>query len=189
MKRRRFTSLSAVALTMAITGCSTTSGSKTDAASKRQEIDAGVSAALNKLYASVKGSRELAGKAQGILVFPNVLAAGLVIGGEYGEGSLQAAGSTAGYYSTATGSFGLQIGAQSKAVIFMFMTKDAFDKFRASKGWTAGVDANVALAKMGADGSIDTSSISAPVLGFVLNNAGLMANLSLQGTKVSKLDI
>ena len=189
MKRRTFASLSTIALMLALPGCSTTSGSKTDPASKRQEIDAGVDNALNKLFASAKSSRELAAKAQGILVFPNVLAAGVVVGGEYGEGALRVGGATAGYYSTAAASFGLQLGAQSKAVIFMFMTKDSLDKFRNSKGWTAGVDGSVALAKMGANGDVDTGSLSAPVIGFVLTNAGLMANLSLVGTKVSKLDL
>jgi lipid-binding SYLF domain-containing protein len=189
MKRRTFASVSAIATLLTITGCSTTSGSKTDPASKRAEIDAGVTSTLNKLFASAKGSRELAAKAQGILVFPSVIAAGLVVGGEYGEGALRVGGATVGYYSTAAASFGLQIGAQSKAVIFMFMTKEALDKFRNSKGWTAGVDGSVALAKIGANGDVDTSSVSAPVIGFVLTNAGLMANLTLEGTKVSKLDL
>jgi lipid-binding SYLF domain-containing protein len=189
MKRRRFASVSAVALSLVMTGCSTSSGSKNDASSKRQEIDAGVDGTLNKLYASAKGSRELAAKAQGILVFPSVLAAGIVVGGEYGEGALKVGGASVGYYSTATASFGLQLGAQSKAIIFLFMTKDALDKFRNSKGWTAGVDGSVALAKIGANGDVDLSSATAPVIGFVLTNAGLMANLTLEGTKVSKLDI
>jgi lipid-binding SYLF domain-containing protein len=189
MNRRNFTSVSTVALMVALSGCSTTSDSKTDAASKRQEIDAGFDATLNKLYASANGSRELAAKAQGILIFPNVLAAGVLVGGEYGEGALRVGDTKSGYYSTATGSFGLQLGAQSKAVIFLFMTKDALDKFRNSKGWTAGVDGSVALAKIGANGNVDTSSATAPIIGFVLTNAGLMANLSLEGTKISKLDL
>jgi lipid-binding SYLF domain-containing protein len=119
-----------------------------------------------------------------------VLAAGLVVGGEYGEGALRQAGTSVGYYKTSTASFGLQIGAQSKAVIMMFMTQDALEKFRTSdKGWTAGVDGSVAVAKTGANGSLDTATTNAPIVGFVLTNSGLMANLSFEGTKVSKLDI
>ncbi|CAB3799221.1 BPSL1445 family SYLF domain-containing lipoprotein [Pararobbsia alpina] len=189
MERRSFTSLSAVALVLAISGCTTTTGSKTDPASKRREIDAGVDSSLNKLYASARGSNELAAKAQGILVFPNVIAAGLVVGAEYGEGALRVAGQTVGYYSTTTGSFGLQIGAQSKAVIVMFMTKTSLDKFRNSKGWTAGVDGSVALVKVGTNGNVDTSTATGEIIGFVVTNAGLMANATLEGTKVSKLDL
>ncbi|GAB7125922.1 lipoprotein [Silvimonas sp. JCM 19000] len=189
MERRHFVGLLLAASMLAATGCSTTSGSKGSAADKRSAIDASVDSALAKLYASAKGSKELVAKSQGVLVFPSVLAAGLVVGGEYGEGALRTGGTSSGYYSTAAVSVGLQAGAQSKAVIFLFMTKDALNKFTASKGWTAGVDGSVALAKIGANGDVDTSSVSAPVVGFVLTNAGLMANLNLEGTKVTKLDL
>ena len=80
-------------------------------------------------------------------------------------------------------------GAQSKAMVIMFMTQAAFDKFRASNGWTAGVDAAVAVMKVGADAQIDTTTASQPVVAFAMTNAGLMANLSLEGTKFSKLDL
>jgi lipid-binding SYLF domain-containing protein len=119
-----------------------------------------------------------------------LVAAGVVVGGEYGEGALRERGASVGYYKTSTASFGLQIGAQSKAVILMFMTQDALDKFRTTdKGWTAGVDGSVAVAKTGANGSLDTATTSSPIVGFVVTNSGLMANLSFEGTKVSKLDI
>jgi lipid-binding SYLF domain-containing protein len=88
-----------------------------------------------------------------------------------------------------SGSFGLQAGAQSKAIIFLFMTQDALDKFRGSDGWSAGVDASVALVKIGANGVVDTTTATAPVEAFVLTNAGLMADVSLAGTKVSRLKI
>jgi lipid-binding SYLF domain-containing protein len=169
----------------------TTTGPKSSASdsSKKQEINAGVDSTLNKLYASVPGSRELAGKAKGILVFPNVLAAGFVVGAQYGQGALRVGDSTAGYYSTTTGSFGLQAGAQSKAVVFMFMTQTELDRFRNSKGWTAGADASVAVAKIGANGSVDLNSARQSVIAFVMTNAGLMANLSVEGTKVSELNL
>jgi lipid-binding SYLF domain-containing protein len=137
----------------------------------------------------VKGSHELVSKARGVLVFPSVLQAGFIVGGQYGEGSLRVSGSTVGYYSTISGSFGLQAGAQSKAIIFLFMTQDALDKFRNADGWSVGGDASVALIKMGANGVIDTTTATAPVQVFVLTNTGLMGDLSLQGTKVSRLKI
>lgn len=138
---------------------------------------------------AASGSRELVAKARGVLVFPSVIQAGFWIGGQYGEGALRVGGQTAGYYSTAGGSFGLQIGAQSKAIIFLFMTQDALDRFRNSDGWAVGIDATVAAVKVGANGNIDTSSATAPVQAFVLTNAGLRAGVSLEGTKVTRLRI
>jgi lipid-binding SYLF domain-containing protein len=195
MQRRNFMLKSTAALafgTLALAGCTTTKSSGDSAAtdmSKRQSIDASVDGTMSRLYSTVQGSRELVAKARGILVFPSVLQVGFVVGGQYGEGSLRVGGSTVGYYSTISGSFGLQAGAQSKAIIFLFMTQDALDKFRSSDGWSAGADASVALVKMGANGVVDSTTATAPVEVFVLTNAGLMADVSLAGTKVSRLKI
>ncbi|WP_233805811.1 BPSL1445 family SYLF domain-containing lipoprotein [Paraburkholderia sp. HP33-1] len=158
-------------------------------AAKRQEIDAKVHATLSRLFETVKGSKELVAKANGVLVFPSVLKVGFIAGGEYGEGALLVGGKTAGYYSTVSGSFGLQAGAQSKAVIFLFMTHDALNSFRNSKGWSVGGEGSVALLKVGANGQIDTTTATAPVVAIVLTNAGLMGDVSLSGTKVSRLKI
>ena len=135
----------------------------------------------------MNGSRELLEKARGVLVFPSVIAAGFWIGAQYGEGALRVGGRTAGYYSTAGGSFGLQIGAQSKAIVFAFMTQEALNGFVQSSGWAAGADATVALVKIGANGNVDTSTATSPIEAFVLTNAGLMAGVSLEGTKISRL--
>jgi len=157
--------------------------------SKRRAIDAKVHGTLSKLYANVRGSRELVNKANGVLVFPSVIKVGFVAGGEYGEGALRVGGKSVGYYSTVSGSFGLQAGAQSKAVIFLFMTHDALNSFRRSKGWSVGGEGSVALLKVGANGAIDTTTATAPVNAIVLTNAGLMGDVSLSGTKVSRLKI
>ncbi|VVE53686.1 lipoprotein [Pandoraea iniqua] len=200
MQKRDFlmkTSVAVAAAAFALAGCTTTTPSQADKsdnsaganANKRREIDASVNGALDKMYASVKGSRELVNKARGVLVFPSVLQAGFVVGGEYGEGALRVGGNTQGYYNTVTASFGLQIGAQSKAVIFLFMTQDALDKFQRTDGWTAGADASVALVKIGANGAVDLNTATSPVEVIVMTNAGLMANLNVEGTKVTKLKI
>ncbi|TKC87245.1 hypothetical protein FAZ69_18095 [Trinickia terrae] len=195
MQKRNFMLKAAAALvagSLALTGCTTTPNKPDTSAtnaSKRQSINASVDATMSRLYATVPGSRELVGKARGVLVFPSVIQAGLIVGGQYGEGALRVGGSTVGYYSTASGSLGLQAGAQSKAIVFLFMTQEALDKFRSTDGWSAGGDASVALVKMGANGAIDTNTATAPVEVFVLTNAGLMGDLSLQGTKVSRLGI
>jgi lipid-binding SYLF domain-containing protein len=137
----------------------------------------------------VKGSRELLAKARGVLVFPDVIGAGFVAGGEYGRGALRVEGNTFDYFTTVGGSFGAQIGAQSRAIVYAFMTRTSLDHFKRSSGWSVGADATVALVKMGANGRIDTSTAVNPIEAFVLTNAGLMAGVSLEGSKVSRLEI
>ncbi|PLZ03732.1 hypothetical protein CY652_04960 [Burkholderia sp. WAC0059] len=195
MQRRRFILNTSAALALgglALAGCTTTTDQPANHAvdsSKRQSINASVDSTLARLYQTVPGSRELVGKARGVLVFPSVLQAGFVVGAQYGEGALRVGGGTVGYYSTTSASFGAQIGAQSKAIIFLFMTQDALARFRSSDGWSAGGDASVAIVKVGANGAIDTTTATSPVEVFVLTNSGLMGDLSLSGTKVSRLNI
>lgn len=196
MHRRKFiVGTSAVVVTSGVmlAGCTTTPLNSPDTAAenaeKRTTINSGVDATLARLFASVHGSRELIEKSHGVLVFPAVISAGFWFAAQYGEGALRVDGQTTGYYSTAAGSFGLQIGAQSKALIFAFLTQGALDGFLQSQGWAAGADATVALAKIGANGNLDTSTAMSPVQAFVLTNAGLMAGISLEGTKVSRLII
>jgi lipid-binding SYLF domain-containing protein len=193
MQRRNFVLKSTAVLALgglALAGCTANRNTGAEqaagAADLRRSIDADADGTLQRLYSTVGGSRELVAKASGVLVFPSVLQAGLVVGAQYGKGALRVGGRTVGYYSTTSGSLGLQAGAQSKALIFLFMTQDALSKFRNSDGWSAGADASVALVRMGANGTIDTNTASKPVQAFVLTNAGLMADASLEGTKVSR---
>ncbi|MEX3687181.1 YSC84-related protein [Paraburkholderia sp. BR14263] len=192
MKRRIFVLTAATAAGLAVAGCSTTTSSGTSGATdaaKRQEIDAAVDGTMSRLFSTVPGSQELVSKSQGVLVFPSVGKAAFIIGGSYGQGALRVGGSTVGYYSTAAASFGLQAGVQSTAVIFLFMTQDSLDKFRNSKGWSVGGDVAVALVKVGANGQIDTRTATAPVQAIVMTNTGIMADASVAGTKVTKLDL
>ncbi|WP_206956313.1 BPSL1445 family SYLF domain-containing lipoprotein [Trinickia acidisoli] len=196
MQRRRFIAMTGAALAsggLSLAACTTTppssSGTPQADAGRRATIDADVEATLTRLYATVHGSRELVGNAHGALVFPSVISAGFWFGGQYGQGALRVAGQTSGYYSVAAASFGLQIGAQSKAIVMLFMTQEALDSFTRSQGWAAGVDATVAVLRIGANGNVDTSTATSPVEAFVLTNAGLMAGVSLEGTKISRLII
>jgi lipid-binding SYLF domain-containing protein len=198
MQKRTFLLKTTAALAfaaLALGGCSTTTDTsattgRADNAAARTEIQAGVDSTLTRLYTQVSGSRELVNKADGVLVFPRVLAAGFVVGGEYGRGELRIKGKHAGYYSLASLSIGFQAGAQSKAMVVLFMTKEALDKFRSNRGgWNLGADASVALVKVGANGQIDTTTATQPVQVIVLTNAGLMANLSLEGTKITPIDL
>ena len=195
MQTRSFLLNSVVAIAlgcMVLTGCTTTTDtSSTPAgnASKRQAIDANVDGAMSKLYANVQGSRELVAKAQGVLVFPKVVQAGLGVGGEGGDGALRIGGRTVGYYNTASGSLGAIVGVQTKAVIYLFMTQDSLNNFRNASGWSVSGDASVAVVKVGANGTIDSSTATAPVEVFILTDSGLMFNVSLAGTKITRLDI
>jgi lipid-binding SYLF domain-containing protein len=190
--KRRIVMMAAGAVATSLTllsGCTTSKGPSETASQKRAEIDTDADATLARLYSQVSGSRELAAKARGILVFPKILAAGLGIGGEYGEGALKVNGLSVGYYRTSSVTWGFQAGAQSKALIMIFMTQEALDKFRGSSGWTAGADASVAVIKTGAQGTVDLASATAPVSAFALTNAGLMAGVTIDGTKITKLDL
>jgi lipid-binding SYLF domain-containing protein len=171
-------------------GCTTTSpDGRTGVASSKASIDAQSDTTLARLYSDVPGAREVGASAKGILVFPAVVGGSFIVGAEYGRGALRSSDSARRYYSIAVGSVGWQAGAQSKAIVYMFTTTEALDKFRNSKGWTAGVDATVAVANVGANGSIDTSTMREPVVGFVLANAGLEVGASVQGMKVTELQM
>ena len=120
-------------------------------------------------------------------MFPNVVKAGMGVGGEYGEGALQLRGKTDGYYNTVSLSIGFQLGVEKRSVIIAFMTDGALEKFRSADGWSIGVDASVTLITIGVGGSIDTSQINSPVIGFIFDEKGLMYNLTLEGTKISRI--
>lgn len=151
------------------------------------EINIGVDATLQRFKKEVTGGAQFLNKAEGVLVFPSVLKAGLVVGGEYGEGALRVGGKTVGYYSTAGASVGFQMGAQSKSVVLVFLSKQALNSFRHSDGWKAGVDGSVALIKWGVGEDVNSVEINDPVVAFIFGNKGLMYNLTLEGSKFSKI--
>ena len=154
-----------------------------------REIDVSVNVALERFTKEINGSKELLAIAKGVLVFPSVYKAGFVVGGEYGEGALRIGGKTVDYYNTVAGSFGLQIGAQAKTIILVFIQQEALDKFRKSEGWKAGVDGSVALISVGVGGALDTENIKDPIVGFVFGQKGLMANLTLEGAKITRMNV
>jgi lipid-binding SYLF domain-containing protein len=192
MNRRTFHATGAVIVVVSLLasmGCSTTSGQSADPAARRQTIDAGVDQALSQLQREIPTSQGLISSAKGVLVFPSVLTGGFIVGASHGQGALRKGGTTAGYFSTTALSVGLLAGAQSKAVFILFMTEDALARFEASQGWTAGVDGSVALITVGAAAQVTTQTGQQPIVGFILTNAGLMANLSLDGTRIARLNL
>ncbi len=156
-------------------------------AASAEVIDARADAALERLYAQTAEAKALAERAEGVLIFPRVIKAGIGIGGEYGEGVLRIGGEPVQYYSTAAASIGFQLGAQAKAQFLLFMTPEALAGFQAKDGWEIGVDGSVTLVRIGVGGSIDTTTAQAPVIGFVLADRGLMYDLSLSGSKISRI--
>ncbi len=157
-------------------------------AASAEKLDLEADKALEVFREEIKGSEVFLNQAAGYLVFPRVIKIGIGIGGETGEGVLRVGGQTIDYYRTSAGSFGLQLGAQAKSVVIVFMTKDSLQKFRNSNGWKVGIDGSVALVDIGAGKTIDSQNISDPVVGFIFGSKGLMYNLTLEGSKFSKLD-
>jgi lipid-binding SYLF domain-containing protein len=162
-------------------------GMRPGAAAGAGEINAEVTSTLDRFYRQVPGARELGAKASAVLVFPTIVKAGFGFGGEYGEGAMRIGGKTVAYYNTLAASFGFQIGAQARSVSIMFMTPEALASFRRVDGWKVGVDGSVAIITVGAGGSIDTDKITSPVVGFVVDPKGLMYNLTLEGSKISRI--
>jgi lipid-binding SYLF domain-containing protein len=156
-------------------------------ADSKAVIDAGTSRALVELLEHSDGAGELLDKAAGVLVFHDVVKMGFGVGGQYGEGELLIDGAPVAYYSTVGASFGLQIGAQIKTEVILFMTPEALKSFRESQGWEVGVDTSVAVINLGGGKDINTRNIKEPVIGFIFSNKGLMYNLTFEGSKITRL--
>ncbi|TYB90975.1 YSC84-related protein [Oceaniovalibus sp. ACAM 378] len=150
-------------------------------------IDARVSSSLEHLYRTYPATQDLRDKAAGVLVMPLVTEAGFGIGGSYGRGALQVAGSTIDYYSATQASVGFQIGAQQYAHVLFFMTNDSLYNFRNSPGWSAGADVQYAVNDQAGNLSADTTTSLAPVIAVIFGQAGLIAGATVKGTKYSRI--
>ncbi len=166
-------------------GTTAEAGSSAKAAQMNQDVDR----ALANLYEKVPGSGKLAHKAKGILVFPSVVKGAAGVGGEFGRGALRVNDRTVGYYQTLSASFGFQLGGSARSIVFMFMTDQALRDFQNSSGWEVGGNASATLIKTGANLNVDSATLTQPVLAFVYGNEGLMYDASVQGTKVSKIEL
>ena len=159
-------------------------GCVTPAGSLNREADGAVQEFRNQ----VNGADVFLNQAAGYLVFPKVYKAGVGVGGETGEGVLRVGGSVVDYYRLAAGSVGFQLGAQAKSIVIVFMTRDSLNRFRNSDGWRVGVDGSVALIDIGAGKTIDSDNVRDPIVGFIYGSKGLMYNLTLEGTKFTKIE-
>ncbi|NJC88862.1 MAG: lipid-binding SYLF domain-containing protein [Desulfuromonas sp.] len=151
------------------------------------EIDKKVAIALESLYAGSPAARELSQKAKGILVFPDVVKAGLVVGGQFGEGALIVGGKTVDYYNTVAASYGLQAGAQSFGYAMFLMTDESLAYLKKSEGWEVGVGPTVVVMDEGMAKTLTTSTAKDDIYAFIFGQKGLMAGVGLQGSKISKI--
>jgi lipid-binding SYLF domain-containing protein len=161
------------------------SGSK---ASSAQEINDAANATLHRFVEQNPSAEELGRKAAGVLVFPSVVKAGMLVGGQYGEGVLIVRGNAAGYYNIISASLGFQLGVQSLSIIIIFVTEEALADFQRAYGWKVGIDGSIVVVTLGAAGSIDTDNLSSPIIAFITDQEGLMYSLSLEGSKISRIE-
>jgi lipid-binding SYLF domain-containing protein len=127
-------------------------------------------------------------RAVGMLIFPQITKGGVALAAEYGRGALQIGGATVGYYSLAATSIGITAGMATRSEIILFMTQNALDRFMKSRGWSIGADTGIAVISKGMAGDYDTNTLKKPILGFVFGETGLIADLSLEGSRIQKID-
>jgi len=152
------------------------------------DLDKDSRQALQTLYKTEPVAETLSRTAKAILVFPNIVKAGLVFGGSYGEGELIEGSKVVDYYNSVTGSWGLQIGAQTYGYAVFLMTDNAVKYLKESKGWELGVGPTVVVVDEGVAKNLSTSSLKDDAYAFIFSQQGLMAGVSVEGTKISRID-
>ena len=182
MLQRRKALLVAAAACLAMVGASRGPALAATAA----ELDRKVDLALETLYAANPLAKDLSEKAVGVLVFPDIIKGGLIVGGQFGDGALREGGKTVGYYRSVAASFGLQAGVQSFGYAMFLMNQDALDYLDRSDGWEVGVGPSIVVLDKGAAGSLTTTTAQSDVYAVFFDQKGLMAGLGLQGTKITK---
>ena len=156
-------------------------------AASASEINREVTAAVANLYQTAPGAKTLASKAKGILVFPNIVKAGLIVGGQYGDGALRKNGRTVAYYRSIAGSFGLQAGVQSFGYVLLFMDEASLRYLEESEGWEIGTGPSVVVLDKGFAKNMSSTTLQKGVYAFIFDQKGLMAGLGIQGTKITPI--
>jgi len=160
---------------------------QTSMAATAAEINRDVNVALSDLYRSTPAAKKMAGIAKGILVFPDIIKGGFIIGGQYGEGALRVGGKTQGYYRSVAASYGLQIGAQKFGYALFFLSDDDLKYLKNSGGWEIGVGPSVVVVDEGMARSLTTTTARSGVYAFFFDQKGLMAGLGIQGSKITEI--
>jgi lipid-binding SYLF domain-containing protein len=157
-------------------------------AASAAELNREAAAALQALYEGTPAAKALGAKAKGILVFPSIIKAGFIVGGQYGEGALRKRDRTVAYYNTVAASYGLQAGAQSFGYALFFMTDSALKYLDKSDGWEIGTGPSVVIVDEGMAKALTTTTAKDDVYAFFFSQKGLMAGLGLQGSKISRIN-
>ncbi|MDR3530008.1 MAG: lipid-binding SYLF domain-containing protein [Rhodopila sp.] len=156
-------------------------------AASAREIDAEVDQALRLLSSTQPKARDLSRRARAILVFPKIIKAGLIIGGQSGNGALRVGGKTVGYYNISAASFGLQAGGQRFSYALFFMNDAAVQYLQKSSGWAIGSGPSVVVVDQGAAASMTSTTLTEDVYAFPFGQKGLMAGLGLEGSKITQI--
>lgn len=156
-------------------------------AATAQDLHRDADQALKTLYKTSPVAEAISKEARAVLVFPNVIKAGLVFGGSYGEGVLMEDSRVVDYYNSVTGSFGFQAGAQSYSYAVFLMNDEAVEYLKTSKGWEIGVGPTVVIVNEGVAKNLSTSTLKDDAYAFIFSQQGLMAGVSIEGTKISKI--
>jgi lipid-binding SYLF domain-containing protein len=156
-------------------------------AADRSQLDRDARSALNKLVAGNAGAKAVGAKAVAVLVFPSITKAGLVIGGQTGDGVLMMGGKTIAYYNTSGASYGLQAGAQTYGYAMFFMNESTLKQLDKTDGFEVGVGPSVVVADEGFAKSTTSVTYDQDIYAFIFSQKGLMAGLGLQGNKITRL--
>lgn len=154
----------------------------------KAQIDERVHHTMQQFYQLNPAHRDLVARAKGVLVFPHITKGGVGVGGEFGEGALRIDGKNVAYYSVSGASVGLTLGLAKHKEVILFMSQEVLDKFMTSHGWSIGADTGVAVLSKGAGGEYDTQTLQRPILAVVFGEKGLIGDVSLEGSKFTKLD-
>ena len=151
-------------------------------------FEADANAALKELYDSAPAAKMIADKAKAVLVFPNIVKAGFIVGAQYGEGVLLVNGKVVAHYNSVAASYGLQAGVQAFGYALFLMNDKALQYLDSSNGWELGVGPSIVVVDLGKAKSLTTTTLRDDVYAFIFDQKGLMAGLGLQGSKITKLE-
>ena len=161
---------------------------RTAIAATASEIYQDATTALQRLYAAQPSTRTLGDRAKAILVFPRIVKAGLLVGGQTGDGVLLTNGNPDGYYNISAVSFGLQIGAQAFSYALFFMNDTALEYLKKSEGWSIGAGPSVVALDKGAAASITSTTLTQDVYAVPFGQQGLMAGMGIEGSKITHIN-
>lgn len=156
-------------------------------AATAEDLETDSRQALQTLYTATPFAETISRSAKAVLVFPKIIKAGLVFGGSYGEGVLLKGTNLEGYYNSVTGSWGLQAGAQSYGYVVFLMTDKAVKYVAETKGWEIGVGPTVVVVDEGIAKNLSSSTLKDDAYAFIFDQQGLMAGVSIEGTKISQI--